>query len=322
MNNNTRIEDVTLNLTTSTSGVNLIGIYFTGSSTISAKLRVCILNIFSTASGAGYVYGVYSDGTTTNPTTLLSTNAIQRTTINVNSSTSGMARSLYVNGPCQFAVRDSVYFAGYTGATSGTNIIGVEVGNTGAFVSLKTSTVSGITGDIKQPALGLTGYNPVLQLTATDLINANSINGFGTNIQSNQITYIVTGSINNPGGSGYYYLTPGNITGSSLNTSYVYSLPFSQKTILYSAMIYNSVAFTGPHYIIVKVYNTTNPAILGTLIFTTTLNPTNSNPIRIQNFASSFNPSTINYLQVTIIPNDLNGATHNNNALFITLSFY
>ena len=164
MGSSTRIENLTLNLTTSTAGVNLVGVYYPSTTSITGKMRVCVLNIYSTATDGGNVYGVLADGTTTNPSTLLSTNAIQRTTVNVYSSTTGSARALYVTGACQFAVRDSVYFAGQTGQTStNINIIGVEVGNTGAFVSLKTSTVSGYTGDIKQPSLGLTGTNPVLQ---------------------------------------------------------------------------------------------------------------------------------------------------------------
>jgi hypothetical protein len=280
-------------------------------------MRVCILNVYSTATDGGNVYGVQASGTTTNPSTLLSTNAIQRTTINTYSSTTGSARALYVNGACQFAVRDSVYFAGQTGAAAGTNIIGVEVGNTSAFVSLKTSTVSGFIGDIMQPSLALTGTNPVLQLTATDLVNANSINGFGTNVLSNQTSFSVIGSISN----NTYYLTPGNISGTSLLVTPL-SIPYSQKTIVYSMTAsYSTTIFSGDS-IIITLLNSTSKNAAGTTIVSTTLNNANSGPIRLQNFSSTINPSNPNYLQVQITTNGMTKAAYNSNALFITLSLY
>ena len=158
-----------------------------------------------------------------------------------------------------------------------------------------------------------------IQLTATDLVNANSIKGFGTNIQSNQIFYVVIGPISN----GTYYLTPGNITGSSLNNACVFSLPYSQKTILYSMTAYYSIPILSGDSTIINLYNTTIPGTgaSGTNIVTTTLNNSNSGPIRLQNFASTFIPTT-NYLQVQIITNGMNAGVYNNHALFITLSLY
>jgi hypothetical protein len=309
MGNNTRIEDVTINMTTSTPGVNLTGVYFPNQTPSNAKMRVCIVNVSSTGGDGGYVYGVYTDGTTTNPTTLTSTNAIQRSTINVYSGTTGPTRALYVNGPCQFSVRDSVYFAGSTG-TTGTNIIGVEAGNTGCNVFLKTSTVSGITGDIKQPALGITGSNPVLLLSATDLANSNSINGFGTSINSTQITYIATGNIDT---NKSYYLRPGN---NDAPTTSILSVPLNQKCIIYSTSIYSSTIPNGSTYTI-SLYNTTNPAVQGTLITSGII--THTTPyIKVQNFASTLNPLLPNYLQVKL-------TTDNNDTnifVYITISTY
>jgi hypothetical protein len=317
MGENTRLENVTLNLA-SINNVNLTGVRFPGTTSTTAKMRVCILNITNTSPGGGTpnTYGVHASGTTTNPTVLLSTNAIQRCTINVTANV-GTARALYVDGACQFAVRDSVYFANQGSGGSSTDIIGVEVANTGAFVSLKTSTVSGYTGgaDIKQASLGLTGTNPVLQLTATDLVNANSINGFGTNIESNQLFYVVIGAGGNISNNSYY-LSPGNVTANSLSTS-VLSIPLSQKLIIYSCTIYVSSIPTG-RSITINLYNSTNSAVQGTQIATTKLTHTNTGPIRIQNFASTFVPN-VNYLQVVMITEGGNFALGN---VYTTISFY
>ena len=115
------------------------------------------------------------DGSTTNPNIVLSTNAVQRTTTNVTSSAtsgSGKIRGWYFTGPLQFSVRDIVIFANGSG---GSDTIGVETTNTSSFIIIKTSTVAGTNYDIRQPA-GLSVQNSGIQLCATDLINANTIN--------------------------------------------------------------------------------------------------------------------------------------------------
>lgn len=122
MGTQTRLEDVTLSLQSSVSA-DLIGINYPGDTTTTSKLRTSVVNVTSGYTGASNVYGVYgpTGTTTTNPRTLLSSNAIRGTTINVTSSTSGKIRGCYFDGPLQFTMRDTNVFA--EGAT---NVIGVE----------------------------------------------------------------------------------------------------------------------------------------------------------------------------------------------------
>jgi hypothetical protein len=51
-----RIEDVTLKMSSSTAGVNLRCVYFPDGTTTSAKIRVCVLNVSSTATDSSTVY--------------------------------------------------------------------------------------------------------------------------------------------------------------------------------------------------------------------------------------------------------------------------
>ena len=105
----------------------------------------CVINVTSTSTSIGDIYGLFSDSTTTNPRTLLSQNVMQRTTVNVISSSLGTIRGIYITNTCQFAISDSYISAS---GTSG-NIIGVESTISGSYVVLKTSIISGQTNDIK-----------------------------------------------------------------------------------------------------------------------------------------------------------------------------
>ena len=335
----TRIEDVTLQITTATNNVNVTGIYFPGTST-SSKARVCIVNASSSATGGtGAVYGVYADGQTNlngqaNAYTLQSTNAMQRCTINANSflpGATGPVRGMYVapGSTCQMAVRDCVFYAGFTGTTG--FAIGVENGSTSSFISLKTSTVFGGTADISQPRFiggnsGTTGYKPSIQLTATDLVNANSIGGFSVNTSPNQVSYIVTGSFS--GVQVKYYLLPGNAVANTIGGT-VQGITFAQKTILFamSAFIYVLPTGTTPsnHTITINLYKTQNfNSIAGVNPFAScvfSIAMVNSqNPIILQNFSASFFPG-VDYLfvEVVLFPDSSNVGTL---PLIITLSSY
>ena len=108
MGTSTRLEDVTLNLS-STLDVNLTAVYFPSATATTAKVRVCLINVISTvATLTKTICGMFSDGTTTNPNIILSTNAVQRTTTNVTgnaTSGSGKIRGWYFTGSLQFSVR-------------------------------------------------------------------------------------------------------------------------------------------------------------------------------------------------------------------------
>jgi hypothetical protein len=267
--------------------------------------------------GSGNIYGIYADGTTTNPFTLQSTNAMQRTTVNVNSTTTGRNCALYVSptATCQFAARDCVFFAN---AGTGATAVGIESGGTGSFLSIKTSSCSGTTNDIKQDTGGLTGAQSTIQLSSTDLLNANAdANGFTVNTCPSQLQFIVTSTIGN---NNTFYLSPGSVSSTNLTNDNIVSIPFSQKLIIFGWAAYYSGTINNP--VVICIYNTSSPtssSASGTLISTITLNTANQGPIRLQNFSSTF--TTSNYLQVVL---RTSGGTvgSTNDALLITLSTY
>jgi hypothetical protein len=333
---NSRIEDVTLKMSSSTAAVNLRCVYFPDGTTTSAKLRVCVLNVSSTAVDSSTVYGIFSDGTTTNPTVVQSTNAVQRTTINVTSSATGAVRGMLFTGALQFIVRDATIFANGTGSSQ--NVAGVECTNTGALIQIKTSTVSGeaVSGtthfNILQPSALANTDTPVIYLNATDILNGNSSSyGFGVNTQVNQIYYVLQGAAGADGNltAGSYYMLPGNVYPKNIDavtgaTGLYLSSPFPSKcVVIYANIFYTGTALTTGRAIVVNLRNSTSPTAEGTIFLTQTLSNGSQGPYRLQNFSSTFDPATPNYLQVqisTLGNNVLPAAT--SNAVYISIGTY
>ena len=324
-----RIEDVTLEITTSQPDVNITGIYFPGSST-SSKALTCVVNASSSASsGAGYVYGILSTGQTilngvANAYTLQSTNMLQRCTINTNSfgNNTGNVRAMYIpNGStCQVAVRDCVFYAGFTGNTG--RAIGVENGSTASFISLKTSTVFGGTADIKQDLVdgssGNSTFAPSIQLSATDLLNEKTDDhGFSVNSSPSQIIFVGTGTIT--GAINTYYFLPGNATLAASNTAQ--GVIFAQKTIIFAMSVYLTGLPTSTNNVTINLYKSnsyssiSNPSPFASCTFVSN----SPNTIILQNFSTLFLPG-LDFLIVELIKNVNNsGAT---TPVIISLSSY
>jgi hypothetical protein len=311
MGANSRVEDFTLNLT-SASNVELKGVYFPGTTSTSAKIRVCLINVTSTVVAlTNIVSGIFSDGTTTNPSVVLSTNAVQRTTTNVKSSTSGggIVRGWYFTGPLQFSIRDAVIFA------SGINSIGVESINTSSFIIIKTATVAGDLYDIKQPA-GLTVQNSGIQLTATDLINANSDdNGFSVNIESANFSFSIFGNFVNA----THYLFPGTQNYNQLLDTPV-GVPFPQNVIIFGGMLSAVVPSTMNGSVTIYLYNSTSSTSLSNPTEFSSISINNATRVSIFNNKSSTFKKQINYLHVKSVCSG--GVGSSIDALFLMLSLY
>jgi hypothetical protein len=218
MGSNCRAENFTANLSSS-SNVDLIGVDFPSGTVPTAKLRNSIWTVTSTATGAPTILGCRSAGTSV--TTFASANMIQRSTLNVISSSTGTTRGILVSGSNRFSVRDIVVYARGTG----TDIVGVETTDAGAFFDSKTTTISGTTHDINRSA-------GTLQLGFTDLVN-NDANGNSFSV-STEPSHIYTGVIGNVG-NGTHFLGPGTVPYSSLETS-EFALPFAQPIMVFEGV--------------------------------------------------------------------------------------
>ena len=149
MGESTRVEDLTLKLTSSISGVNLTGINFPGTTSVTGKLRTCVLNVDnSTVSGTSTsnVYGVVSSGTGTLGSGSFSFNSLKGSTINVYSNGGGLKRGILVNGGNVMSTRDlNIYVAQPTSTTSTGSYVGVETNASGAAIQLRATTVGTVT---------------------------------------------------------------------------------------------------------------------------------------------------------------------------------
>jgi hypothetical protein len=316
MGTSTRLEDVTLNLS-SASDVNLTAIYFPGSTATTAKVRVCLINVNSTVPTlTKTICGMFSDGSTTNPNIVLSTNAVQRTTTNVTgnlTSGSGKIRGWYFTGALQFSVRDTVIFAN---GGVGSNTIGVETINTSSLIIIKTSTISGTYYDIRQPS-GLTIQNSGIQLCATDLVNANADdNGFQSNIDTGHLIFSILGNI----GNSTHYLLPGTSNYNSLSSVLV-GIPFAQNIIIFSGILTAILPLAGTMSgtVTINLYNSTSPNSLSnpTPFATMIVNNASTSSI-FTNKCSTFQRQT-SFLHIEFISTGVGTSV---NAILLNLSLY
>jgi len=226
MGENTRIEDLTLNLT-SNEHHTLKGIVFSGNTNVTAKLRTCVLNVNNSTApnfGNSNVYGVEANGTGTLGTSSFSFNSLKGSTINVKSNGGGTKRGIYISNACVVTTRDlNVYVADptYTGATGPTgaagSYFGAETSYTGAQIQFRSTTVYGPIGqnyflgsDVSQTATGSS-----IQIgPGTDIINKTANNlSLTVYVYPTTIFYGVKGVIRNSGrASGANgYLWPGSL---------------------------------------------------------------------------------------------------------------
>lgn len=281
MGSNCRFENFTLNLSSS-SNVDLIGCEFPSGTSTNAKLRNSIWTVTSTATGSPTIIGVRSAGTSVNPSEFSAPNAIQRSTINVISSSTGVTRGILVSGANRFAVRDIVVHARGTG----TNIVGVETTNAGAFFDSKTTTISGTLYDINQTA-------GTLQLGFTDLVNNNANgNGFAVSTEPSHLLFVLGPQVNysgqgsiEPTPAGTYYLSPG--TSVANFSSLVVGIPFAQRVVIFDGVISSTVAIPAGVTVTVDLYKSSTPNVLGTSFKTAVLNSSTQNVV-INNFATTF----------------------------------
>ena len=227
---NSRIEDVTIQLTSSvaTGTPLLIGIdYPTGTSTIS-KLRTAVVSVTYTGEGGAEVYGVRSAGTS--PTIISSSNAIRAVTINAISNSDSKTRGIFISGPNRFAIRDTNVFA----SGAGNNIVGCEVTDASGVLELRTSTISGISTTDFVTSFDIARTTGNIVLDFTDLVNHNSnTGGFSVSVFPAFISFNTFGDL---AATTNYNLVPGTVSLANLPTS-IYEFGFIDKSIVFSTVI-------------------------------------------------------------------------------------
>ena len=206
MGENTRLEDVSLSLT-STGHYTLTGIQFPGTTTVTAKLRTCVLTVDnSTASTAGTspVTAILCSGTGTLGSGSFSFNCVKGSTINVYSNGGGAKRGILVSGTNIATTRDTnIYVRQPTDTASTGSYVGVETAdtsNTGS-IQLRATTIG-----VNVPTAGQAyTASDILQTNPTTIINPGYLASAG--IQIGPGTDLVTKTAGGKGFSTYSYPT-------------------------------------------------------------------------------------------------------------------
>jgi hypothetical protein len=206
---NCRIEDLTMTLGSSSySGTsNLVGMYFSGSTTIQTKLRTAVLSINNSSvstSATTNVYGVHFDGTGSLGASTFSFNCLKGSTVNVYSNGAGKKCGLLISNTNIATTRDmNVYVAQPTNTSSTGSYVGIETAdpsNTGS-IQLRSTTIGTVT-----PTGGQTyTASDILQSNPTTITNPTYLASAG--IQIGPGTDLVTKTAGGKGFSTYVYPT-------------------------------------------------------------------------------------------------------------------
>jgi hypothetical protein len=149
MGENTRVEDVSLTLTSTNATTNLVGIALPGTTSVNSKLRVSVLTVDNSTLAVGTttnVYGVLCSGTGVLGPATFSFNMMKGSTINVRSNGGGNKFGIYMpsTSASEVSTRDmNIYIAAPTTATSTGLYVGVYTDNLNSQVQVRTTSIAG-----------------------------------------------------------------------------------------------------------------------------------------------------------------------------------
>ena len=260
MGENTRVEDVTLTLTSSDATTNLVGVRTPGATSNTSKLRTCVVTVNNAGLVVGSttnVYGILDDGTGTLGPGTFSFNFARGVTVNVFSNGGGAKRGVLVTGANDITFRDTnIYVAAPTDAASTGSYHGVETTNNDSDAEFRTcsisgpSTAGGYTGsDILQtaPTVGVLTNKGIQLGPGVDLINKTAGGKpFTTYVTPTTLIYGLQGNVND---AVRYYWPGVQTAGDATQVFY----RFQQRSIVQGMSINLRVAPGGANTIVVTV---------------------------------------------------------------------
>ena len=311
---NTRLEDVTLKLTSSSSNASqLVGVLFSNVQG-SAKIRSITTtfdNSAMTCNIATNFYGIYSTGSSS--TAISSFDEIQRMTINVISSGPGNKRGIYIDGSNSFHCRDTNIYCKdnsiYSVSSNG-SYIGAEVNHPDGILQIKTSTAYGYTTVVGNCNADISQTQGQIILAYTDLPNRNA-NGYGLTVNEAQvpITCSISGS---PNGYRHTYMIPGSLASGNNAIDTYYPLKVATISLL-DQLSFQFQSFTtgGPAYVYLLknsniqqnftlILKTNSNTFTSTNNISLTLLPTDTFSVMLSNASGNFGPGELNYPLVTL----------------------
>jgi hypothetical protein len=269
MGENTRVEDCTFKLTSSSPTADLVLVALPGNTTVTSKIRTCVLtadNSGVSAASTTNVYGLHCTGTGTLGPGTFSFNQIKGSTINIKSNGGGLKAGIYQpssGAGNQISTRDlNIYVSAPVDDTSVGLYVGVYTDNAGGQAQLRSTSVSGA------PWTGVQVTNTevkVIQLT-NQTVNGSGV-PTGTPAAQNGVTYA----------AGDRILLAGQTTGSQ-NGIWVLPTPiggaWSRASDMAAASNANGalVPVSAGTYALSRWLCVSNPATVGTSALTFTLN--------------------------------------------------
>jgi len=287
LNNNSRMENVTCNLSSS-GNYNLVGVEYVSGASITAKIRTSVINVTSTTINSPSIIGALSSGTSS--TAYSATDAIARTTINVISSSTGLSRGVYVNGANRFTIRETNIYARGTGS----NIIGFECNDASCVTAIRTSTIDGLLYDVNR-ALG------TMLIGGTDLVN-NTANGNSFTATQAPASFSF-GTINGLATNRRYYMLTGTVpvgqlvneaTSNSYDPAKALPVPVTQVSLVIAVTMAYQPALTVGTSITLNIYKNSSltPEIALTML------PADGGLKRLD--TQSFSLNTLDVIRVTL----------------------
>ena len=260
MGENTRVEDLSLTLTSTNATTDLVGVSTPNTTSNTSKLRTAVVTVNNASLAVGTatnVYGILDNGTGSLGPGTFSFNFTRGITINVFSNGGGAKRGVYVTGANDITFRDTnIYVAAPTDAASTGSYHGVETTNNDSDAEFRTcsisgpSTAGGYTGsDILQtnPTIGVITNKGIQLGPGVDLINKTAGGKpFTTYVTPTTIVYGLNGNVQNA----TRYLWPG-VQATADNTQVFYR--FQQKAIVQGMSINARVAPGGANSFTVTV---------------------------------------------------------------------
>ena len=149
LSENTRIEDVTLSLTSTNATTHLVGISAPDTTMNTSKLRTLTLSVSNAGVATGStttVTGILSSGTSSITPAEFSANFTRGVTISVLSNGGGNKRAILVSGPNAISLRDTnFYVAAPTDPLSTGSYVAAETDNNLAQAAFRSCSLSGPT---------------------------------------------------------------------------------------------------------------------------------------------------------------------------------
>ena len=310
MGSNTRIEDVTLTLTSSTTvtaGAVYAAVKMDGSNIPSSKLRTMVINVTNN-NPSGSCVGLLSTGVVANANVVTSADTLRGSTINITTSgqQGGYAECIRVAGANRVSARDANLFVTGTNC-SGTSLIGCEtIVDASGFLDLRASVISASGSSLTNCVVAeVSQTNPsseiVLSYTRLQYHGANNYGFTPAQIPTNIVFGLFRRNTHfAPADNANYYLLPGTTELASAIDDPTYAAPFIiEQDCLMRGIFFNANTTISGGTVKAQIYRGVT-TISSNLVASLELNPSSGKVVSNNTFSQRFNQGDEMYVNISM----------------------